>query len=111
MGGYVTAKAALASFSRCMANEVAGGRRTGDHREQRLTFPGIDRPALPANLWVKMKLSSSRQTSPLRALAVRDPSKRLAQFEDIANAVLFLAAQESSFVTGANIPVTGGEVF
>ena len=36
------------------------------------------------------------------------PVGRLGQPEDIARAVLFLAADDAGFITGANLPVNGG---
>ena len=36
------------------------------------------------------------------------PMGRLGKPEDIANAALFLASDESSFITGAALPVDGG---
>jgi NAD(P)-dependent dehydrogenase (short-subunit alcohol dehydrogenase family) len=38
----------------------------------------------------------------------RVPLRRWGQAEDVANAILFLASDESSHVSGANIPVDGG---
>jgi NAD(P)-dependent dehydrogenase (short-subunit alcohol dehydrogenase family) len=36
------------------------------------------------------------------------PAKRLGTGEDIANAVLYLASDEASFVTGTTLVVDGG---
>ncbi len=36
------------------------------------------------------------------------PVKRLGEQEDIANAALFLASDEASFIAAANLPVSGG---
>lgn len=36
------------------------------------------------------------------------PAGRFGQFEDVTNAVLFLASQRSSYITGSNIIVAGG---
>ncbi|MGD8617538.1 MAG: SDR family oxidoreductase, partial [Gammaproteobacteria bacterium] len=36
------------------------------------------------------------------------PRNRLGQPADIARTVVFLAAEDADFITGANIPVNGG---
>lgn len=40
--------------------------------------------------------------------ARKPPLQRFGEPEDIANAALFLASDEASFITGINLPVTGG---
>jgi NAD(P)-dependent dehydrogenase (short-subunit alcohol dehydrogenase family) len=42
------------------------------------------------------------------AILARVPLKRLGQREDIAWCAVFLASDESSWITGANFPVDGG---
>jgi 3-oxoacyl-[acyl-carrier protein] reductase len=48
--------------------------------------------------------------SRLRAIASRIPMRRLAGPEEVAAAVVFLAGQGGDYITGANLPVAGGEV-
>jgi NAD(P)-dependent dehydrogenase (short-subunit alcohol dehydrogenase family) len=38
------------------------------------------------------------------------PMQRIGRTEEIASAVLFLASEESSFITGVDLPVDGGTV-
>lgn len=38
------------------------------------------------------------------------PMARMASSEEVARAVLFLASEESSFITGAALPVDGGGI-
>ena len=45
---------------------------------------------------------------PAASIAARVPLGRWGQPEDVAHAILFLASDESSHVSGANIPVDGG---
>jgi NAD(P)-dependent dehydrogenase (short-subunit alcohol dehydrogenase family) len=45
---------------------------------------------------------------PAASIAARAPLGRWGQPEDVANAILFLCSDESSHVSGANIPVDGG---
>jgi NAD(P)-dependent dehydrogenase (short-subunit alcohol dehydrogenase family) len=45
---------------------------------------------------------------PAEQILSRVPLRRWGRAEDVANAVLFLAGDEASHVSGANIPVDGG---
>jgi meso-butanediol dehydrogenase/(S,S)-butanediol dehydrogenase/diacetyl reductase len=45
---------------------------------------------------------------PAASIAARTPLGRWGQPDDVANAILFLCSDESSHVSGANIPVDGG---
>jgi 3-oxoacyl-[acyl-carrier protein] reductase len=44
-------------------------------------------------------------------MARKTPLRRLAEAEDVAGAVRFLISQDGAFVSGANLPVTGGILF
>jgi len=43
-----------------------------------------------------------------KSLLKRYPLERFGLPEDVANACLFLASDQSSFITGINLPVDGG---
>ncbi len=45
----------------------------------------------------------------LAAFAAGVPLKRLGQPEEIADAIVFVASEKASFISGASIPVNGGK--
>ena len=96
---YAATKAALRSYSRTWAAEF----KDSGIRANTLS-PGVtDTPIL-----------DSQAATPEEAAAIREgytnntPMLRLAQPEEIANAALFLASDESSFMTGSDMVVDGG---
>jgi NAD(P)-dependent dehydrogenase (short-subunit alcohol dehydrogenase family) len=58
--------------------------------------------------WQDMKSQTGSDEANYSALSADVPLKRFAAPEEIARAVLFLASDESGFITGADLPVDGG---
>ncbi|GAA6208484.1 glucose 1-dehydrogenase [Cognatishimia sp. WU-CL00825] len=93
---YAASKAALVSFSRNMALDYAKS-----SIRVNLVCPGHCETPLVQELF--------RNTQGLReSLIARYPMGRLSDEREIANAVLFLLSDESSFVTGTELVVDGG---
>jgi NAD(P)-dependent dehydrogenase (short-subunit alcohol dehydrogenase family) len=94
-GAYSASKAALLGFSRCAALDL------GPHRIRvNCVAPGPTRTPLTAELLA--------DEGTVRALESRIPLGRIGEPEDIAGAVVFLASDESAWVTGTTIGVDGG---
>jgi NAD(P)-dependent dehydrogenase (short-subunit alcohol dehydrogenase family) len=99
-GVYAASKAALRSFTRTWAGELAGrGIRVNTISPGPTDTPGLSGlapdPSNPQDL--------------LAMLAGNVPLGRLAQPDEIANAILFLASDQASFVTGTELFADGGE--
>ena len=93
-GAYATSKAAVTGFVHTAAIEFAADNITVNAIE-----PGyIDTPALTG---LKARYGADN-------IAKYIPAKRLGRPEEIAGAMLFLASDESSYVTGETIVVDGG---
>lgn len=91
---YAASKSALFGFSKSLAQEVASKGITVN-----TISPGyIDTPMLQG---VKDDV--------LQSIIANIPVGRLGRPEEIAHVVAFFAARESSFITGANLDVNGGQ--
>jgi 3-oxoacyl-[acyl-carrier protein] reductase len=93
---YVASKGALVGFTRSLAREVGV-----DGITVNVVSPGAIRTEREVEMFPDAA-ASERQLFPLQAI------KRLGEPRDIANAVAFFAAEESSFVTGQTLIVDGG---
>jgi len=98
-GSYGASKGAIASMARVMATELS-------HRRIRVNVvvPGaINTPG-----WGMDKLAPERRAEQQQILGERALLDRMLTAEEVANAVLFLASDESSGVQAAEIVVDGG---
>lgn len=100
-GVYSATKAALRQFSRVWAAEL-GPRRV---RVNTLVPGPTDTPGLRG-----LANGPSEAAALMESMASSTPLGRAADPAEIANAVLFLASDQSSFITGSELFVDGGEV-
>ena len=95
MAGYSAAKAAVINFSRAAASEGAP-----DNIRCNVIIPGVvDTPATAGMLSDAKARGNTEKVIPM---------KRVGLPSELANAILFLASDEASYVTGASLAVDGG---
>jgi len=90
---YAATKAGLEGFSRTLAREIGSRQVTIN-----CVAPGL----------IETDMTDELDERLLNSMLDAVPIGRLGQPEDIAAAVLFLAGDEASYITGAVIPVNGG---
>jgi 3-oxoacyl-[acyl-carrier protein] reductase len=90
---YAAAKAGIIGFSKSIAREVGSRNITVN-----VIAPGF----------IKTDMTESLDDQQRAALAEQVPLSRLGEVQDIASAVLFLAAPAGSYITGETLHVNGG---
>ncbi|MBY0513416.1 MAG: 3-oxoacyl-ACP reductase FabG [Gemmataceae bacterium] len=92
---YAAAKAGVIGMTRVLAKELARRGITVN-----AVAPGVIQTAMLGTIKDDVMAEYLKQI----------PAGRLGQPDDVANAVLFLASEESGYITGQVLPVTGGWV-
>lgn len=95
-GHYGAAKAGILGFVRSAALEFA---------PHGITVNAVE----PGNI-ISEAVTQSRSSEFLESMAEMIPLGRLGSAEDVANAALYLASDEASYVTGTSIVVDGGQI-
>ncbi|WP_042432447.1 beta-ketoacyl-ACP reductase [Streptacidiphilus anmyonensis] len=90
---YAASKAGLIGFARSLARELGPRSITVN-----VVAPGLTDTGMISALTPEQRTKMIEET----------PLRRLAQPEEVAGAVRFLASPEAAFVTGAVLPVDGG---
>jgi NAD(P)-dependent dehydrogenase (short-subunit alcohol dehydrogenase family) len=99
-GVYAASKAAVRSFARTWANEL----KSRGIRVNAITPGPIDTPGYATGL-----AASEEQVAQLKGyLASQVPLGRMGRPEEVADAVLFLASDQSTFITGSSLEIDGG---
>jgi len=96
---YVTSKGAVAAMTRAMAL---------DHVHQNIRINAVGPGTIETEYFTKIFADSPDPKALRASLEARQPMMRLGRPEEIANAVLFLSCDESSFCTGTVLFADGG---
>ena len=95
-GHYTAAKGGIEGFIRTVATEAAPHGITANYIRPGATFTELTTPMYTEAV--------------KRALFERVPQRRIAQADWIANGALFLASEESCYMTGQHLTIDGGYV-
>lgn len=98
--GYCPSKAAVIMLTKCIAAEYAPLVRAN------CILPGLVRTPMIEERFVHAEDQEALE----KEYAKMYPLKRIGTLEDMANAILYLAGQESSFITGEVLGVCGGSL-
>jgi NAD(P)-dependent dehydrogenase (short-subunit alcohol dehydrogenase family) len=96
---YAATKGAVRSMTRVMASEFTG---------RRIRVNQVTPGATKTPIWSKLAPDAEQMTALENELATTIPINRLAEADELANAVMFLASSESTYLTGSEIVVDGG---
>jgi NAD(P)-dependent dehydrogenase (short-subunit alcohol dehydrogenase family) len=100
---YAASKGAILSYTRHTARELA---RRGVRVNA--VSPGFMRT--PMTTGEREGLDEAAQEARVTGFAAHLPMKRMGAMDDIADAILFLASDEASYITGQEVIVDGGYV-
>jgi 3-oxoacyl-[acyl-carrier protein] reductase len=95
MAAYIAAKQSLWGLVRSLALELGPQQITAN-----MVSPGMTVTELTADVPVRIKEAEARKV----------PLRRLALPEDVANTIAFLASDSGGYLSGVNLPLTGGPV-
>jgi 3-oxoacyl-[acyl-carrier protein] reductase len=104
LGVSNTIRGAVGNWSKSLANELGQFNITVNN-----VLPGATNTIrLQQIAEAKSQKTGDSIPSIFEEMAAESPMKRIAEPEEIANAVAFLASPAASYINGINIPVDGG---
>lgn len=99
---YAASKAALRSFTRSFASDLKGtGIRINLVAPAVVVTPGYEN---------ELKMTPEQIAGYVAEISAKAPLERVGQGDEIAKAVSFLASDDASYITGAELVVDGGLV-
>lgn len=104
LGVSNTIRGAVANWSKTLANELGAFNITVNN-----VLPGATNTVrLKSIIENKAKKTGQTEEAVLEAMKNQVPMKRIAEAEEVANAIAFLASPAASYINGINVPVDGG---
>ena len=104
LGVSNTIRGAVANWSKTLANELGAFGITVNN-----VLPGATNTArLQTIVEVKAQQHNETIDDVFEEMASESPMKRIAQPEEVAAAIAFLASPAASYINGINVPVDGG---
>jgi 3-oxoacyl-[acyl-carrier protein] reductase len=104
LGVSNTIRGAVASWSKTLANELGQFNITVNN-----VLPGATNTERLSGI---AKVRSEKTGESIEDIFIdmgqESPMKRIAEPSEIANAIVFLASDEASYINGINVPVDGG---
>lgn len=102
---YSTSKAAVRMLTKVAALECAGA----GIRVNSVSPSGVVTPIWQGmEFWESLKTQTGSDEAAMQAMAAGVPLKRFATADEIARAILYLASDESRFVTATDLVIDGG---
>ncbi|MCB0608910.1 MAG: SDR family oxidoreductase [Lewinellaceae bacterium] len=97
---YSASKGALLSLNKTLAIELA---------DRKIRVNSVSPGPIATPIYSKMGMDEAALNAFAADVQAKIPLQRFGQSEDVAQAALFLASEESGFLTGSEIPVDGGK--
>ncbi len=104
LGVSNTVRGAVANWSKTLANELGQFNITVNN-----VLPGATNTVrLSSIIENKAKKTGNSESQVLETMKNQVPMKRVAEPEEVANAIAFLSSPAASYINGINVPVDGG---
>ena len=104
LGVSNTIRGAVANWSKTLANEVGAFNITVNN-----VLPGATNTGRLQSIIENKANAINESVDAIRdEMAEESPMKRIAEPDEVANAIVFLASDNASYINGINIPVDGG---
>ena len=101
LAAYQASKGAAVMLTRSLSRELA---------PLHIRVNSVCPLAATTQMWAQFLGPGADVEAATAATAAASPLGRMAEAQDVANAALFLASDEASFITGVNLPVDGGSL-